>query len=90
MLVFTASAPSEETEFHANFLVVQGPRTFRPDPRDPREIGFLVGEPGPVPAGALALGYIVVPIRFDPSAELELWWNDRSVTTLLAPDAAPR
>jgi hypothetical protein len=31
------------------------------------------------------LGYLVIPQRFDPSTGLELWWNDRSIHTILNP-----
>ncbi len=88
VIAFVVSAP-ERTEFHPNFFVVQGSRTFRPDPGDPRELGLLVGSPGTIPARGLALGYMVVPAAFDPAEPMELWWNDRSVAATLAPEAAP-
>lgn len=74
-----------DTEFHPNFLVVSGAATFRPDPADPRDVGFIVGSPGPLAEGYLALGYIAVPTRFDPARELEVWWNDRSLMATLEP-----
>ena len=87
VIAFLALAPSDAADFHPNFLVVQDARTYRPDPDQTREIGFLVGAPGTIPSGRLALGYLVVPAGFDPARELELWWNDRSARVLLAPDA---
>ena len=85
VIAFMALAPGDSTEFHPNFLVVQGSRTFRPDPEDGSEVGFLAGNPGPIPRGSLALGYLVVPAIFDPALSMELWWNDQSARTLLAP-----
>jgi hypothetical protein len=70
-------------EFHPNFFVVQGPLTFRPDPERSAEVGFVLGDAGPQPAGAVLLGYVVVPPRFDPAQPLDLWWNDRSVEARL-------
>jgi len=90
VIVF-ASLAEKDTEFQPNFFVVQGGRTFRPDPSRSAEIGFLVGKAGKLPAGELAVGYVVVPPSFDPRERMELFWNDRSVETVLAPEAsAPR
>ena len=88
VIAFVVSAPGEQAEFHPNFFVVQGSRTFRPDPEDPHELGLLVGSAGAIPARGLALGYLIVPTAFDPAASMELWWNDRSVAATLAPVAA--
>ena len=85
VIAFVVVAPGEQTDFHPNFFVVQGARTFRPDPADPRELGLLVGTPGPIPGGSLALGYLVIPASFDPATSMDLWWNDRSTTATLAP-----
>ncbi len=89
VIAFLVSAPGEQAEFHPNFFVVQGSRTFRPDPEDPRELGLLVGAPGAIPAGSVALGYMIVPAAFDPAEPMEIWWNDRSVAATLAPPTAP-
>jgi len=84
VLLFSARSAAA-SEFYPNFLVVQDGVTFRPEPEDPRELGFLVGEPGKMDKGVLGLGYLVVPGRFDPTRPLELWWNDRSIAATLAP-----
>jgi hypothetical protein len=86
VIVFAALAESD-AEFQPNFFVVQSGRTFRPDPTSPSELGFLLGAAGKLPAGELAVGYLVVPASFDPQAPIELFWNDRSVETVLAPQA---
>ncbi len=86
VIVFAALA-EVETDFQPNFFVVQSGRTFRPDPTIAGEIGFLVGGAGTLPAGELAVGYVVVPASFDPRQAMELFWNDRSVETVLAPEA---
>jgi hypothetical protein len=86
VIVFASLAESD-TEFQPNFFVVQSGRTFRPDPTSPSELGFLLGEAGKLPAGELAVGYLVVPATFDPQAPMELFWNDRSIESVLAPAA---
>jgi hypothetical protein len=86
VIVFAALA-EEDTDFQPNFFVVQSGRTFRPDPTSPSELGFLLGHAGNLPTGELAVGYAVVPASFDPHAAMELFWNDRSVETVLAPSA---
>ncbi len=84
VLLFSARS-AVASEFWPNFLVVQDGVTFRPEPEDPRELGFLVGEPGAMEKGVLSLGYLVVPARFDPAKPLEVFWNDRSMSATLAP-----
>jgi hypothetical protein len=86
VIVFAALA-EEDTDFQPNFFVVQSGRTFRPDPTSATELGFLLGHAGKLPSGELAVGYVVVPASFDPHATMELFWNDRSVETVLAPSA---
>jgi hypothetical protein len=86
VIVFAALAESD-TDFQPNFFVVQSGRTFRPDKTIAGEIGFLLGDAGKLPAGELAVGYLVVPASFDPRETMELFWNDRSVETVLAPEA---
>jgi len=84
VIVF-ATLAEVDTDFQPNFFVVQGGRTFRPDPLNSTELGFLLGEAGNLPAGELAVGYLVVPASFDPHAAIELFWNDRSIEVVLAP-----
>lgn len=85
VVVFAASA-IEEVEFHPNFFVTQDAMTFRPDPTDLAEVGMVLGEPGPAQRGTMALGYFAIPARFDPTHSLDLWWNDRSLAVVLAPE----
>ena len=84
VLAFYARA-ALDTDFHANFLVVQDARTFRPEKSDPEEVGMLVGEAGTLDAGLLVLGYVVIPASFHPARPIEIYWNDRSLTTTLRP-----
>jgi hypothetical protein len=84
VIVFATLAETD-TDFQPNFFAVQGGRTFRPDPLNTTELGFLLGEAGKLPAGELAVGYLIVPASFDPHAPMELFWNDRSVEVVLAP-----
>jgi len=83
VLVWTAQA-ERDADFHPNFFVVQSGRTFRPDPEKSGEIGFLLGAPGTLPSGEMAVGYLVMPANFDPAASLQVFWNDRSVSAVLA------
>lgn len=75
----------QEASFHPNFFFVHEGATYRPDPEDPHEVGWILGDVGPQTAGTLVMGYLILPTRFDPQAMLEIWWNDRSVETVLAP-----
>jgi hypothetical protein len=84
VLVWSAQAV-KDADFRPNFFVVQSGRTFRPDPQNPAELAFLLGGAGPLPAGEMAVGYLVIPASFDPADSLELFWNDRSVEAVLAP-----
>jgi hypothetical protein len=84
IFVFTARA-AEAVEFYPNFLVTQGSATFRPDALNPEEVRFLVGAPGRLPKGTMAVGYLRIPERFDPTQPMDLWWNDRSIETILEP-----
>ena len=86
VIVFASLAESD-TDFQPNFFVVQNGRTFRPDPTSPSELGFLLGTAGKLAAGEVAVGYLIVPSSFDPQAPIELFWNDRSVETVLAPSS---
>jgi len=83
VLVWSAQA-LRATPFAPNFFVVQSGRTFRPDPQNTAEIAYLLGGPGTIPAGEMAVGYLVVPASFDPAQKLDLFWNDRSVAAVLA------
>lgn len=87
VLLFSARA-FEAGEFHPNFFFLQDARGFRPNPGTPAEVGFLVGDPGPLDPGATRLGYVVLPAHFDPRAPMELWWNDRRIEATLAAAAS--
>jgi hypothetical protein len=86
VLAFSARSV-RETELYPRFLVSQEGATFRPEPGDTTQLGLLLGAAGPMPAGTLVVGYLVLPPRFDPGVPLDLWWNDRRVTATLLPDA---
>lgn len=89
VLVWSAQA-DKDAAFQPNFFVVQSGRTFRPDPQNTAELGFVLGTPGKLPAGEMAVGYLVMPASFDPANPLEVFWNDRSVEAVLAaPAPAP-
>jgi hypothetical protein len=87
VLVWSAQS-LRAADFQPNFFVVQSGRTFRPDPHNAAELGFLLGSAGALPAGEMAVGYLVVPASFDPANALEVFWNDRSVEAVFAPHVA--
>jgi hypothetical protein len=84
--IFAARA-LEAGEFYPSFFFLQDAEGFRPDPATPSEVGFLLGAGGPLELGAIRLGYVVLPARFQPERPIECWWNDRRVEATLDPGA---
>jgi hypothetical protein len=84
VILFSART-AKAAEFYPNFFLVKDGATFRPDPENPHEVGLIVGDPGELDPGYLVFGYLVLPARFDPAGELEIWWNDRSIVSQLHP-----
>ncbi len=79
VLLFTAASKRPE-EFFATFTFVQGHLSFQPEASDPRQLGVLQGRLGPLAAGEVALGYVVLPETFDLAAPLDVYWDDRHTT----------
>lgn len=52
----------------------QGGSTFRPDPTDPRQLGWL--DPEPREVAGRRLGYVVLPADFDLERPIVLFWDD--------------
>jgi len=84
VLMFAARSMAAD-EFYPNFFIVQGAMTFRPDPARGQEVGFLIGEAGALAPSERVVGYLMIPAKFDPSQPMDLWWNDQSVSAVLAP-----
>jgi hypothetical protein len=84
VVLFTVLAHQADT-FHPNLTFVQGHETFRPRGDDPAQMGMLEGEPGDLPAEGVLLGYVVLPERMDPARDLDVYWNDRRIETVLRP-----
>ena len=84
VLLFSARSESD-VEFYPNFSAIQDGVSFRPEPSRASELGFVLGAPGTLGAGRIAIGYLVLPARVDPARPLELWWNDRKLEATLAP-----
>jgi hypothetical protein len=80
VLLFSAISKQPE-EFFANFTFVQDHLTFQPDATSARQLGILQGRLGPLEANELVLGYVVLPEQMDLSSELDIYWNDRLVTS---------
>ena len=86
VVLFAAEARSA-VEFYANLTFVQGHVAFHPDPEDARQIGVLRGRQGALAAGEIALGYAVLPAQTDLSQPIDIYWNDRRITAVLAPSS---
>jgi hypothetical protein len=70
---------------HANFTFVQGHVAFHPDPENPDQLGVIDGALGELAAGQRVLGYAVLPAHLDPSAPVDIYWDDRRTTATLSP-----
>ena len=73
---------------HGNLTFVQGHVAFHPDPAKPEQLGVLDGALGELAPGQRVLGYAVLPAHLDPTAPLDIYWDDRRTTATLSP-AAP-
>jgi len=71
--------------FHANLTFAQGHVAYHPDPSDRRQFGLLRGREGDLAAGEMTLGYVVLPHATDPAEPMDIYWNDRRITAVLAP-----
>jgi hypothetical protein len=72
---------------HGNLTFVQGHVAFHPDPANPDQFGVIDGALGDLAAGQRVLGYAVLPAHLDPSAPLDVYWDDRRTTATLSPAA---
>ena len=71
---------------HGNFTFVQGHVAFHPDPANPDQFGMIDGALGELAAGQRVLGYAVLPAHLDPSAPVDIYWDDRRTTATLSPN----
>jgi len=72
---------------HGNLTFVQGHVAFHPDPGKPEQLGVLEGAFGDLAPGQRVLGYAVLPAHVDPTAPLDIYWDDRRTTATLSPAA---
>jgi hypothetical protein len=79
VLLFTARSVAAE-EFYASFTFLQGHLSYQPDATDPRQLGVLQGRLGALAPGEVVLGYVSLPPNFDPTRELDIYWDDRHTT----------
>jgi hypothetical protein len=84
VVVFAAEARAPYA-FHANLTFAQGHVAYHPDPTDRRQFGLLRGRQGDLAAGEITLGYVVLPAQTDLSEPMDIYWNDRRITAVLAP-----
>ena len=84
VVVFAAEARAPYA-FHANLTFAQGHVAYHPDPSDRRQFGLLRGRQGELKAGEITLGYVVLPVATDPAEPMDIYWNDRRITAVLAP-----
>jgi hypothetical protein len=87
VVLFRAEARSAGP-IHGNLTFVQGHAAFHPDPGKPEQLGVLDGALGELAAGQRVLGYAVLPAHIDPTAPLDIYWDDRRTTATLSPAAA--
>jgi hypothetical protein len=84
VLLFAARSVAAE-QFYASFTFLQGHLSYQPDATDPRQLGVLQGQLGALAAGEVVLGYVSLPPNFDPTGELDIYWDDRHITTAFGP-----
>jgi hypothetical protein len=86
VLLFAAVA-LDEADFHANLTFVQGHSAFQPETANPDHLGVIRGRLGSLEADEAVLGYVVLPEGIDTGKPLDIYWNDRMLTTVLQPPA---
>jgi hypothetical protein len=59
----------------------QGGVSFRPDPSDPSQLGWVASGASASPPGSPQLGYVVLPEGFDVERPLAIFWGDAVVAT---------
>jgi len=79
VLLFAARSVAPE-QFYASFTFLQEHLTYQPDATDARQLGVLQGQLGALAAGEVVLGYVSLPPNFDPTRELDIYWDDRHTT----------
>jgi hypothetical protein len=80
VLLFTARSVAPE-QFYASFTFLQEHLSYQPDATDARQLGVLQGRLGALAAGEVVLGYVSLPPNFDLARELDIYWDDRHITT---------
>jgi hypothetical protein len=83
VLLFAARSVAPE-QFYASFTFLQEHLTYQPDATDARQLGVLQGQLGALAAGEVVLGYVSLPPNFDPTRELDIYWDDRHTTVTFA------
>lgn len=71
--------------FHGNLTFVQGTMAFHPSADDPFELGVIRGSLGSPTDDTDVLGYVILPEHMKLSQPLDIYWNDRQITTTLQP-----
>jgi hypothetical protein len=84
VLLFAAVA-QDESDFDGNLTFVQGHSAFQPEQANPDHLGVIRGRLGQLEADEAVLGYVVLPQRMDTAKPLDIYWNDRMLTTVLRP-----
>jgi hypothetical protein len=84
VVLFSAVAGNDEA-FYANLTFVQGHMAFHPDRNQSGELGLIEGRLGRLSPDEVVLGYVVLPEHMDLSRPMDIYWNDRQVTSTLRP-----
>jgi hypothetical protein len=80
VLLFSAIAKNAD-RFDAHFTLTQGHLAMQVEPTDARQLAVLQGHLGALAKDEVVLGYIVLPDGMDTARPIDVYWDDRRVTT---------
>lgn len=84
VVLFSVVASNPEP-FYGNLTFVQSGTVYHPSRDDVRDLGLLRSEFGMLRVGEPVLGYARLPESMDLSREIDIYWNDRLLSTILKP-----
>jgi len=85
LVVLVRAVADEQAVFFGNLTFVQGHVAFHPNTTSPSEFGVLDGALGPLSPGDSVLAYAVLPQHIDLTEPMDIYWDDRRITTTLLP-----
>jgi hypothetical protein len=84
-VVLFSVVASDTQAFFGNLTFVQSGAVYHPKTQDMRDLGLLQRELGMLREGETLLGYARLPEDMDVTREMDIYWNDRLLTTTLKP-----